>query len=141
MSLTLLLVSSQMEGRSAKIAFPWQDPLHSYSRHCDVPPMYPSGTKALMAQLPLGVWAAGGSQSILLQELPLAKANCLTQGDMPSPGAAHFHEGPQRSGPLTLIKNNCGDFPGGTVVKNPPANAGDMGSSPGPGRSHMPRNN
>ena len=29
------------------------------------------------------------------------------------------------------------DFPGGTVVKNPPANAGDMGSSPGPGRSHM----
>ena len=28
-------------------------------------------------------------------------------------------------------------FPGGTVAKNPPANAGDMGSSPGPGRSHM----
>ena len=30
-------------------------------------------------------------------------------------------------------------FPGGTVVKNPPANAGDTGLSPGPGRSHMPR--
>ena len=29
------------------------------------------------------------------------------------------------------------DFPGGTVVKNPPANAGDTGSSPGPGISHM----
>ena len=29
------------------------------------------------------------------------------------------------------------DFPGGTVVKNPPANAGDTGSIPGPGRSHM----
>ena len=29
------------------------------------------------------------------------------------------------------------DFPGGTVVKNPPANAGDMGSIPGLGRSHM----
>ena len=28
-------------------------------------------------------------------------------------------------------------FPGGIVVKNPPANAGDTGSSPGPGRSHM----
>ena len=28
-------------------------------------------------------------------------------------------------------------FPGGAVVKNPPANAGDMGSIPGPGRSHM----
>ena len=32
-------------------------------------------------------------------------------------------------------------FPGGTVVKNLPANAGDTGSSPGWGRSHMPRSN
>ena len=32
-------------------------------------------------------------------------------------------------------------FPDGTVVKNPPANAGDMGSSPGPGISHMPWSN
>ena len=31
-------------------------------------------------------------------------------------------------------------FPGGAVVKNPPANAGDTGSSPGPGGSHMPWN-
>ena len=37
--------------------------------------------------------------------------------------------------------NNDRDFPGGTVVKNPPANAGDRGSSPGPGRSHMPWSN
>ena len=36
---------------------------------------------------------------------------------------------------------NATDFPGGAVVKNPPANAGDTGSSPGPGRSHMPRSN
>ena len=27
------------------------------------------------------------------------------------------------------------------MIKNPPANAGDTGSSPGPGRSHMPRSN
>ena len=32
-------------------------------------------------------------------------------------------------------------FPGGAVVKNLPANAGDKGSSPVPGRSHMPRSN
>ena len=32
-------------------------------------------------------------------------------------------------------------FPGGAVVKNPPANKGYKGSSPGPGRSHMPWNN
>ena len=30
-------------------------------------------------------------------------------------------------------------FPGGAVVENLPANVGDMGSSPGLGRSHMPR--
>ena len=29
------------------------------------------------------------------------------------------------------------DFPGGPVVKNPPANARDTGSIPGLGRSHM----
>ena len=33
------------------------------------------------------------------------------------------------------------DFPGGAVVRNPPANAGDTDSSPGPERSHMPRSN
>ncbi|XP_049552142.1 uncharacterized protein LOC125960867 [Orcinus orca] len=33
------------------------------------------------------------------------------------------------------------DFPGGTVVKNPPANAGYTGLSPGPERSHMPWSN
>ena len=32
-------------------------------------------------------------------------------------------------------------FPGGTVVKNPPAKAEDTGLSPGLGRSHMPRSN
>ena len=32
-------------------------------------------------------------------------------------------------------------FPGGAVVENPPANAGDMGSIPGPGKSHMPQSN
>ena len=32
------------------------------------------------------------------------------------------------------------DFPDGTVVKNLPANAGDAGSIPGPGRSPAGRN-
>ena len=32
-------------------------------------------------------------------------------------------------------------FPGGAVVENLPANVGDAGSSPGLGRSHMPRSN
>ena len=38
-------------------------------------------------------------------------------------------------------KKEMRDFPGSAMVKNLPANAGDMGSSPGPGRSHMPQSN
>ena len=41
----------------------------------------------------------------------------------------------------TAHKMNTRGFPGGAVVENLPANAGDTGSSPGPGRSHMPRSN
>ena len=42
---------------------------------------------------------------------------------------------------LGLLKNMELGFPGGTVVENLPANAGDTGSSPGLGRSHMPWSN
>ena len=42
---------------------------------------------------------------------------------------------------ITLNVNELRDFPGGAVVKNPPANAGDVGSSPGLGRSHMLQSN
>ena len=42
---------------------------------------------------------------------------------------------------LDTIKLLEGGFSGGAVVKNPPANAGDTGSSPGTGRSHMPWSN
>ena len=38
-------------------------------------------------------------------------------------------------------KSKSQGFPGSVVVKNLPANARDMGSSPGPGRSHMPWGN
>ena len=43
---------------------------------------------------------------------------------------------PQPPFPLEGKKLSWG-FPGGSVVKNPPANAGDMGSISDPGRSHM----
>ena len=36
---------------------------------------------------------------------------------------------------------NVLDFPRGAVVKNLPANAGDMSSNPGLKRSHMPWSN
>ena len=38
-------------------------------------------------------------------------------------------------------KDDTQGFPGGAVVENLPANAGYTGSSPGLGRSHMPRSN
>ena len=36
----------------------------------------------------------------------------------------------------SLLKIKETDFPGSPAVKNPPANAEDMGSIPGPGRFH-----
>ena len=36
-----------------------------------------------------------------------------------------------------VSKASVGGFPGGSVVKNLLANAGDVGSVPGQGRSHM----
>ena len=39
------------------------------------------------------------------------------------------------------LKAYISGFPGGAVVGSPPAKAGDTGSSPGLGRSHMPRSN
>ena len=35
------------------------------------------------------------------------------------------------------VKNYLGDFSGGRVDKNPPADAGDTGSIPGAGRSYV----
>ena len=42
---------------------------------------------------------------------------------------------------LYLFKSKFKGFPGGAVVKNLPANVGDTGLSPGPGKSHMPQSN
>ena len=41
----------------------------------------------------------------------------------------------------TIIQKESWGFPGGAVVENLPANAGDTGSSPALGGSHMPRSN
>ena len=43
--------------------------------------------------------------------------------------------------PILFLNKEGPHFPGGAVVENLPANAGDAGSSPGLGRSHMPRSN
>ena len=38
---------------------------------------------------------------------------------------------------IAVVKK-VGCFPGGPVVENTPANAGDTGLIPGPGRYHLP---
>ena len=40
-----------------------------------------------------------------------------------------------------ILKIHPLGFPGGSVVEKPPANAGDTGSIPGPGTSHLPWSN
>ena len=40
-----------------------------------------------------------------------------------------------------ILKFLLQDLPGGPVVKNLPANAGDTGPMPGTGRSHIPQGN
>ena len=47
----------------------------------------------------------------------------------------------QKSKEQLFFKIESWGFPGSAVVKNLPANAGNTGSSPGGGRSHMPRSN
>ena len=50
-------------------------------------------------------------------------------------------EGLKLTNEREIKKTTILGFPGGTVVENLPANAGDTGSSPGLGRSHMPHSN
>ena len=54
-----------------------------------------------------------------------------------------FHNGENKPKSSTLGTKNLEllDFPGGTVDKNLPANTGDTGLIPGPGRSHVPQRN
>ena len=51
------------------------------------------------------------------------------------------HKRPRRAKAILRVKKQSWGFPGGAVVEHLPANAGDTGSSPGLGRSHMPRSN
>ena len=60
---------------------------------------------------------------------PLNPKQASTQGRVES------NDRDRQQGPKAGVRG----FPGGAVVENPPANAGDTGSSPGLGRSHMPR--
>ena len=57
------------------------------------------------------------------------------------PSAYNIQTKIKRTSKCSIKKKSLRGLPGGAVVKNPPANAGDKGSSPGLGSSHMPRSN
>ena len=63
----------------------------------------------------------------------------------PSPSLSWKNPPTKRTGipkfPNLIHRKDVLGFPGGAVVKNLPPNAGDTGSSPGPGRSHIPWSN
>ncbi|XP_057399381.1 intraflagellar transport protein 43 homolog isoform X3 [Balaenoptera acutorostrata] len=61
--------------------------------------------------------------------------------DGPDDGGVPPKPGLKTGGGVVCKSTSASDFPGGAVVGNPPANAGDTGSCPGPGGSHMPRSN
>ena len=71
-------------------------------------------------------------------------------GARPKPGHPHFIISAFDAAvpgfpPKQVLRQICmqgiywQNFPGGSVVKNLPATAGDTGSIPGPERSHMPK--
>ncbi|KAJ8788374.1 hypothetical protein J1605_000430 [Eschrichtius robustus] len=84
----------------------------------------------------------------VVESLP---ANAGDTGSRPGLGGSHMPRSGWAREPQLLslrIWSLCSatreaaiGFPGGAVVKNLPANAGNMGWSPGPGRSHMPQSN
>ena len=84
--------------------------------------------------------------------VPSQEASLTGKGDLGSTGwavssgkdicrSSSIKDPHVKSKSIKLIEESVVDFPGGAVVKNPPASAGDMGSSPGLGRSHMLRSN
>ena len=104
--------------------------------------MRTQGTSLVVQWLRLRAPNAGGLGSILGQgtrsRMPQLRAH-MPQLKIPHAAMKIPHRATKI--PRAITKTWRRDFLGVTVVKNPPANARDMGSIPGPGRSHMPRNN
>ena len=87
-----------------------------------------------------------GSPVLQADSLPPGKLTLLpSKSHTPSQRKSQFNMYIIRSrmpcGTAKMIISTSWDFPHGPMVKNPSANAGDMGLIPGPGRSHMPRSN
>ena len=97
------------------------------SNSAQSPPAAPISFKVLEMTLWLRHLAPAASLTSFL--LPVLICSWYVQGAHTLP-ASHV--------PGTGINKRTGDLPGGTVGRNPPANGGDTGLTPGPRRFHMP---
>ena len=100
----------------SRLFYPWNSPGKNTGVGCH--------------SLPQGIFLTQGSNPRLF---------CLWHWQAGSLPLAHLGSSPCVL--AKLIESNVWDFPGGPVVKNPPANAGDTGSVPDLGRFQMPAGN
>ena len=106
-----------------------------------LPQIVPGYTPAVSLGIDPGRWA--GSSSCTQHR---GKTVCMSRGRRgrwePCPLGATFHRAglphqpPSQLLSVLFANRHPWGFPGGPVVKNPPCNFRDMGSIPGPGRSH-----
>ena len=84
-----------------------------------------------------------GEAAVWRRWSPHWKTGCTPRkmGKSPKSTGQQSWKWKQKDKTWSQSKFNIWGFPGGAVVENLPANAEDTGSSPGPGRSHMPRSN
>ena len=84
-----------------------------------------------------------GGQWVKMSVLPCLSLIITIKNQFPESEFESIQSQGFTDAPHKILLNNSffRGFPGGTVVENLPANAGDTGSSPGLGRSHMPRSN
>ena len=96
----------------------------------------------------LSFWTEGGVRQSWSQYINQGNlrgsCGCVGNQNPGSPSEEAPERGPRHrveAGTQVQIRRVYGDFPGGPVVKNPSANAGDVGPVPNLGRPHMPQSN
>ena len=94
-------------------------------------------------QVPVDLLSSG--LALRFQQAPQTCASAgVSFGSAALPPVSHKHSMKVYGRELCLpriLRARVRGFPGGSVVQNPPTNAGDKGSIPGPGRSHVPWRN